>query len=157
MNITNQQLKIRIALEKVYTTSNELKTALEKLSWLASETMGKELEAKLCVGNEIEFRLAGGSSVTYTTVNDLLAYAAKDIKCLTLEDLCNELIYLNKKGAMRKLRRYCYDNNIETLQDFIKINPEQFKQSNKIGSMTVLRITKALQNLGIDWGKKVLI
>ena len=55
--ITKRQLIC--AERKAYKASNELMASLERLSVIASEIYGDELNADICQGEEIEFRIPG--------------------------------------------------------------------------------------------------
>lgn len=61
------------AEKKVLRCANELSAALQTLSKIASEIAGEDLEAMLCNGEEIEFRVNGRDSMeTYGYVEDIL-------------------------------------------------------------------------------------
>lgn len=61
------------AEKKVFRYANELSAALQALSKIASEVAGEDLEAMICNGEEIEFRVSGGDSMeTYGYVEDIL-------------------------------------------------------------------------------------
>ena len=75
MNKIQQLKKLKKATEKVLDASTALSSALGRLSSIASEIYGEELQADLCGGWEIEFRRNDEQGVV------------DDFDCIRIEDL----------------------------------------------------------------------
>ena len=70
---------------------------------------------------------------------------------VTLIDIFKALEKKKHKNARFKLRQLCLDNNINTLDDFLKLSPSEFKTYRNIGTTTVYQVREVIESFGIVW------
>ena len=75
----------------------------------------------------------------------------QDIGSLTLNDLYNAIGIKRKRSYIYKVKTYCRENNINTLEEFLNVTPGTFLKEPGVGLNTLNEVNKALNKLGIDW------
>lgn len=83
--------------------------------------------------------------------SDKKAYTHSSANGVTLEDIFNTLKKGNHKNSRFKLRELCKNNNINTLDEFLKISPREFITYKGIGRATAYEVRDAIESLGIVW------
>lgn len=76
--------------------------------------------------------------------------ASTETNGVTLEDVY-AAIGNKKKSYAYRLRNFCKEKNIETLEDFLRIPPSEFINAKGIGVTTLHIIRKSIEGLGIVW------
>ena len=79
------------------------------------------------------------------------AYDPSPTQGVTLIDIFNALEKKKHKNARFKLRQLCRDNNIETLDEFLKLSPSDFATYRNIGTTTVYQVREVIESFGIVW------
>ena len=67
----------------------------------------------------------------------------QDIGSLTLNDLYSAIGIKRKKGYIYKVRTYCKENNIHTLEEFLNVTPGTFLKEPGVGPNTLNEVNKA--------------
>lgn len=73
-----------------------------------------------------------------------------DTNGATLEDVY-AAIGSRKKSYACRLRAFCKEKNIDTLEQFLHIPPSEFINAKGIGVTTLHIIRKSIEGLGIVW------
>lgn len=76
--------------------------------------------------------------------------ASTDTNGITLEDVY-AAIGNRKKSYAYRLRTFCKEKNIDTLEEFLHIPPSEFINYKGIGITTLHIIRKSIEGLGIVW------
>lgn len=76
--------------------------------------------------------------------------ASTDTNGITLEDVY-AAIGKRKKSYAYRLRTFCKEKNIDTLEEFLHIPPSEFINAKGIGITTLHIIRKSIEGLGIVW------
>lgn len=79
------------------------------------------------------------------------SYTPSSANGVTLEDIFNALKKGNHKSSRFKLRELCKNNNINTLDEFLKISPREFITFKGIGRATAYEVRDAIESLEIVW------
>ena len=74
----------------------------------------------------------------------------KNVDNITLDDFYTT-IGKNRKSYIYRLKEYCKENEIDTLEQFVSVPPKEFICKKGIGTSTFRVVKKALENLGIAW------
>lgn len=83
--------------------------------------------------------------------SDNNVYTPSSANGVTLNDVLKELDNKKHKSSRFKLRELCKDNNINSLDDFLKISPSAFERYKGIGPTTAYHVRKAIEGLGVVW------
>ena len=78
-------------------------------------------------------------------------YNPSSSKGVTLQDVYKALEKRKHKSSRSKLREICRNNDINSLDDFLKISPKEFVRYKGIGSTTAYQVREIIESFGIVW------
>lgn len=76
--------------------------------------------------------------------------SSQDIKGTEMQDLY-AAIGLKRRSYIYRIKEYCKEKGITTLEEFISTTPSEFVCTKGIGKDTLRVVNKALEKMGIIW------